>query len=184
MDDPDTKLVTEIKKRNPQAYERLIQTYTKPIYYLAYNILQGTGASKEDIEECASDVLLEAWLKIKEYDGGKASLKTWLLMLTKYQALTYRRKLKEDAENVLSIDDCEVESPYAVEKQVIDRETQEKVISVIHGFNAVDREIFIRRYFYNEQISELMDSLNLSRSAIDNRLLRGRKMIKGALSYE
>nr|WP_238442614.1 hypothetical protein [Desulforamulus reducens] len=36
----------------------------------------------------------------------------------------------------------------------------------------------MRRYFFGDKISDLANAFNLSRSAIDNRLLRGRKVIK------
>lgn len=177
----ETELISEIKKRNLNAYEFLIKEYTKPVYYLTYNILS-IGNSKEDIEECVSDVLLEVWLKINEFNSERSNFKTWVLMLTKYKALAYKRKLKKNcAEN---IDDYQIEEPYTIEKQIIDRETQKKLLQTINSFNKMDKELFIRRYFCNEKISDIMQSLGLSRAAVDNRLLRGRTMIKEVLSHD
>ncbi len=181
MEYSENELVLEIKKRNMAAYEHLIQHYTKSIYYLAYNILK-VGGSKEDMEECVADVLFEVWDRIDEFDSGRGSFKTWVLILAKYRALHYKRKGCKVAE--LNIDDINAEEHIGVEKQVLDRHTQQKLIETINTFNKIDRELFIRRYFYNEKISDLMKTLELSRSAIDNRLLRGRKIIKEVLSYE
>jgi RNA polymerase sigma-70 factor (ECF subfamily) len=181
MNYSENELISEIKRRNLKAYEFLIKEYTKPVYYLAYNILN-IGNSKEDIEECVADVFLEVWLKIKSFDSERSNFKTWILILTKYKALAYKRKLgKNPVEN---IDDYQLEAPYTVEKQVIDRETQTKLLETINSFNETDKELFIRRYFCDERISDIMQSLGLSRSAADNRLLRGRKIIKEVLSYE
>ncbi|HZK53041.1 MAG TPA: sigma factor-like helix-turn-helix DNA-binding protein [Desulfosporosinus sp.] len=82
------------------------------------------------------------------------------------------------------MDDYQIEEPVIVEKQIVDRETQKKLLETINSFNEKDKELFIRRYFYNEKISDIMQSLGLSRSALDNRLLRGRKVIKEVLSYD
>ncbi|GAB6180399.1 sigma-70 family RNA polymerase sigma factor [Desulfotomaculum defluvii] len=181
MNFSESELISEIKKRNLSAYEFLIKEYTKPVYYLTYNILN-IGNSKEDIEECVSDVFFEVWLKINEFDITRSNFKTWILILTKYKALTYKRKLRKN--HVDNIDDYKLEEFDNVEKQIIDRQTQKKLLETINSFNKKDKEIFIRRYFYNERVSDIMQSLGLSRSAIDNRLLRGRKTIKEVLSYD
>lgn len=180
MNFSESELISEIKKRNLNAYGVLIKEYTKPVYYLTYNILNAD--SKEDIEECAADVFFEVWQKINEFDSERSNFKTWILILAKYKALTYRRKLKKS--NVENIDDYQPEEPNNVEKQIIDRETQKKLLETINSFNETDKELFIRRYFCNEKISDIMQSLGLSRSAVDNRLLRGRKIIKEVLAYD
>ncbi|WP_088189226.1 sigma-70 family RNA polymerase sigma factor [Desulfosporosinus sp. FKA] len=177
----ESELISEIKKRNLNAYRDLIKEYTKPVYYLTYNILN-IGNSKEDIEECVADVFFEVWQKINEFDSERSNFKTWILILTKYKALTYKRKLKKS--HVENIDDYQPEEPNNVEKQIIDRETQKKLLETINSFNETDKELFIRRYFCNEKISDIMQSLGLSRSAVDNRLLRGRKIIKEVLAYD
>lgn len=177
----ESELISEIKKRNLNAYGLLIKEYTKPVYYLIYNILN-IGNSKEDIEECVADVFLEVWLKIDKFDSQRSNLKNWILILAKYKALTYKRKLKRS--QVENIEDFHPEEPDTVEKLIIDRETQKRLLETINSFNRTDKELFIRRYFCNERIGDIMQSMGLSRSAVDNRLLRGRKIIKEVLSYE
>ncbi|WP_420805119.1 sigma-70 family RNA polymerase sigma factor [Gottschalkia acidurici] len=177
----ETELVEGIKNKDLLAYDYLINKYTKTIYCLAYNILH-QSFKKEDIEECVSDVLLDTWLKIDEFKDEKGNFRTWILILTKYKALTYKRKNK--LENVVYIDKLEVKDEYELEKQVVLRQDQEKVIDTINSFNKIDREIFFRRYFFNEKISDLAKCFKLSRSAIDNRLFRGRKTILEVLDDE
>lgn len=174
-------LVEGIKNKDILAYEYMISKYTKTIYCLVYNILH-QSLKKEDIEECVSDVFLDAWLKINEFDQEKGNFRTWLLILAKYKALTYKRKRK--TANIISIEKFEIQDSYDLEKQFFLRRDQEKVIKIIDSFNKIDKEIFLRRYFFGERISDLANAFNLSRSAIDNRLLRGRKVIKEALNYE
>lgn len=181
MNYSESELISELKKRNLNAYGFLIKEYTKPVYYLTYNILN-IGNSKEDIEECVADVFLEVWLKIHEFNSEKSNFKTWILVLTKYKALTYKRKLQRN--HYENIDDYRLEEPNTVEKEIIERETQKKLLATINSFNKIDKELFIRRYFCDEKLSDIMQSLGLSRSAIDNRLLRGRKIIKEVLSYD
>lgn len=181
MEYSQAELVRGIKRKDMAAYEYMIGKYTKTIYCLAYNVLSGTH-SKEDIEECVADVFVDAWIKIGEFDAEKANFRTWLLILTKYKALSYRRKKR--LKNVMNIEDVEIMDDINLEKQVFMRQDQEQVIEIINSFQKTDREIFVRRFFLGEKISDLAEEFNLSRAAVDNRLLRGRKIIKEGLQYE
>lgn len=176
-----TELVQRIKSKESAAYEYMIQKYARTIYCLAYNILSKSH-SKEDIEECVADVFLDAWIKIADFDEEKANFRTWLLILTKYKALTYKRRKRPN--NVVDIEDFELKDQVNIEKQVLLRQDQEQVMQIINSFPKTDREIFVRRFFLGEKINDLAEFFNLSRAAIDNRLLRGRKIIKEGLHYE
>lgn len=177
----EIELISEIRKRNPDAFDYLMKEYTKPVYYLAYNILN-IGNSKEDVEECVSDVFVEAWQKIDSYDDQKSSLRSWLLMLTKYRALTYKRHLeKHPVEYLEDYEQTGHDEPIDTASPILDRETQLLLLQTINTFGDIDRQLFIRRYFYDESIAGLMQSMSMSRSAVDNRLLRSRNKIKEAL---
>lgn len=175
----EIELVSEIGKRNTNAFEFLMQEYTKPVYYLAHNIMV-MNCGKEDIEECVSDVFLEVWRKIGSFDEKRGSFKTWLLILAKHKALDYKRRAEKFKAEPLV--DEQAESPIDIEKQSLDRETQQLIVETIHTFNEVDKQLFIRRYFLGEEIPALIKSMGLSRSAVDNRLTRGRNKIKEAIS--
>ena len=117
----------------------------------------------------------------------EGKFRTWLLTLTKYKALTYKRKkpfIKSVAIEDIEDQNAVGQAIYNIENQFLLRQDQEKVIEIINSFNPIDKELFLRRYFFDEKISDLTKIFNLSRSAIDNRLLRGRKIIKEALKYE
>lgn len=181
MEYSQNDLVEGIKNKDELAYQYLISKYTKTVYCLAHTILSPT-LNKEDIEECVADVFYDVWQKINEFDQGKGNFRTWLLILTKYKALTYKRRKK--IVSLASLENFEMKSPYNLEKEIFLREDQEKVIEIINSFSKIDKELFFRRYFFGEKISHLAKAFNLSRTAVDNRLLRGRTIIKEALNYE
>jgi len=181
MEYSEDGLVSEIKKRNMDAFEFLMREYSRTVYYLAHAILK-PRATKEDVEECVSDVFCDALVKIDEYDETKGGFRNWLLILTKYKALTYRRRLNKAAD--INIDDVRVESPLSVERQIVGREECEKVLEMINTFNEIDRELFTRRYLYDEKINDLMRGFDLSRAAVDGRLKRCRKIIREAIFNE
>ncbi|MFZ7102055.1 MAG: sigma-70 family RNA polymerase sigma factor [Peptococcaceae bacterium] len=181
MEYSQNDLVEGIKNKDELAYQNMVGKYTKTVFCLAHNILSPT-LNKEDIEECVADIFFDAWMKINEFDQERGNFRTWLLILTKYKALTYKRRKK--LISLMNLADFEIKADYNLEQQFFLREDQEKVIEIINSFSKIDKEIFFRRYFFGEKISHLAGAFNLSRSAVDNRLLRGRTIIKEALNYE
>lgn len=181
MEYTQAELVWGLRNKDLSAYEYLIGTYTKMSYCLAYNILSASH-SKEDIEECVADVFFDAWIKIDQFNEEQGTLRTWLLILTKYKALSYKRRKNIDRFPIM--ENVPAEDDFNLEKLILLRDDQEQVINIINTFPETDREIFIRRFFLGEKISDLARSLNMSRTAVDNRLFRGRKVIKEGLKNE
>ncbi|MGE6228015.1 hypothetical protein [Paenibacillus chitinolyticus] len=59
MEKSEEWLVRGMSKQNPAALEAIMDLYASNIYGLVHRILQG-AVSREDIEECVSDVFA-AW---------------------------------------------------------------------------------------------------------------------------
>ncbi len=159
MDISDLQIAKSIKAKDVEIFEKVIDKYSKQAYFIAYSILH-ISCTKEDIEECVSDVFLEVWSNIDDYNPEKASFKTWLFMLTKYNRKISKYK-------TINIDELIIEDKENIDMVVISKEDQEKVISIMNDFNKVDKELFFRRYFCDEKIKSLMTSFDLTRSAID-----------------
>lgn len=181
MEETEHALISDVRQRIPGAFDTLMKHYTKPVYYLVYRILN-LGNAKEDLEECVSDVFVEAWQRIEEYDPEKGSLQSWLLMLAKYQALTYKRNLTKHQNRYLADDNAHPPELPDRRTPMLDREAQLLLLGELDKFKTLDRRIFIRRYLLNESIGSLAADLGLTRSAIENRLSRCKKRIKEVLS--
>lgn len=173
-------LIGQLKKKKEFALEQVMDIYMDPVYSLASTILRGYGQTV-DIEECVQDVFIDAWNKISEYDPGRGKLKTWLLILCKYKALSYKRRLSPQ-NRVFKIEDLKRESQQIeasnVEASFLAKEERQKIIEAIRSLPDLDRQIFLRVYILDESIEEVSKSLGLSRQAVDNRLWRGRKALR------
>ncbi|MFY9506976.1 MAG: sigma-70 family RNA polymerase sigma factor [Caldicoprobacterales bacterium] len=173
-------LIGQLKKKKEFALEQAMDIYMDPVYSLASTILRGYGQTV-DIEECVQDVFIDAWNKISEYDPGRGKLKTWLLILCKYKALSYKRRLSRQ-NRVFKIEDLKRESQQIeasnVEASFLAKEERQKIIEAIRSLPDLDRQIFLRIYILDESIEEVSKSLGLSRQAVDNRLWRGRKALR------
>lgn len=88
----DAELIAGLRARDSTALALLVSTFATPVYRLVHRLLAEIG-NEQDVEECASDVFHAAWLRIEQVDPARAPLKTWLLVLARYQALEQRRTL-------------------------------------------------------------------------------------------
>lgn len=103
-----------------------------------------------------------------------------MLIIAKYRALDYRRKLSANRTYV-STDELDLASHDCVESKIISNEDKNKIVLAIDKLKEPDKEIFYRRYFFYESIEGIAKHFTLTREAVDNRLCRGRKRIKEAL---
>ncbi len=178
--EPELELIIkQIKKRKPEALKKVIDLYISNVYHVAKSILFSI-ASEEDIEECVQDTFLDAWNNINKYDEHRGSFKTWLLILCKFKALNKKKMLLSKPEFIelkeeLSSADVNPEEDYII------KEGTTEIIAAIHTLGPIDKEIFIRRYLFHQEISEICAIMKLSRQAIDNRLWRGRNQLKKIL---
>lgn len=187
----------QLGARNPDALSFLIQQFGGTVLALAKRIL-GTVGTLQDVEECVSDVFVAAWNKSHQYDQTRGNLRTWLLILTKYQALDMRRKLVRQKtpmewNNSLPPDtwtsappkEAELSPPVRsvpdaepVMTEVLSRERQRELVACVRTMDVKLREVFVRRYFLHASIESIAAELGLSRSAVDNRLYRGRGWLR------
>lgn len=70
-----------------------------------------------------------------------------------------------------------------IEGEIISKENRKEILDLINSMKEVDREIFIRRYFLDEDIELISQKVNMNRANVDNRLSRGRKFLKEKLDF-
>src|SRR5918997_410060 len=81
------------------AFARLVETYTQPVYNIAYRML-GSGAEAED---AAQEVFLRAYLKLATYDRER-KFSTWLLSIASNYCMDVLRRRRA---TLLTLDDVE-----------------------------------------------------------------------------
>ena len=179
--DPDiTQLIHQIRKRKPDALEKIMDIYINNVYSLAKSILYHIS-TEEDVEECVQDTFLDAWNHIERYNPDRGTFKTWLLILCKYRALNMRKTRLTKPEEV-ELDDQQSSINLTPENEYLIKEGSNEILTAINLLAPIDREIFIRRFILDQRIGEIAVIMQLSRQAIDNRLWRGRTKLKKTLA--
>lgn len=173
----DDNVIDQLIHKNTIALEYIINKYSKAVYSLTYRVLS-KACNKEDIEDCVSDVFVNVWEKCYKYDSTKGNIKTWLLILTKYNALNYLRKLRQNKEVITENEIIsEIASDDYTEDIILSNEAIQEIVNIIGELHDKDKDIFYLRYFSHENIESIAKTYNLTRQAVDNRLWRSRKFL-------
>lgn len=175
--------------RDPAGLDELTLLLGHKAYRLAQMILGGLG-SAQDVEEVVSDALVAAWNRAAEFDPERSTLTNWLLMLTKYAALDRRRALRRqllDADGeakVIPLSAAPEPAVLAGEDLFLLSEDQAALHDALRRLPDADRELLIRRYFFEESPAEMARDLGLTRGALDTRLWRARQNLRRLLHEE
>ena len=171
----DSEIILRLKKDDQSALERIISQYGADVAAVVCHQL-GAFSSPEDVEELASDVFAALW-------RSRHKLKTdhirgWLGATARNRARDFLRKqslLTADEEDHIIVADDDVQR--LMEAQ----ERTRLVREALTALHTEDREIFLRRYYYNQSIGGISDAMSLNENTVKTRLARGRRKLKEIL---
>lgn len=144
-------------------------------------IIMRVGVSnKEDIEECISDVFAKLWQARNTIDLEKGSLKGYIAIISRNQAVN-KVKRQQRVGDLLPIEELELGVDIDMEQEVANKQNALLLNEVIEMLEEPDREIFIRRYFFYEQVKTIAERLGLAPKAVENKLYTGKRHLKETL---
>lgn len=179
----DQTIIDLFWQRSEDAIRNTSQKYGKYLTKIAMNIL----SYYEESEECVNDTYFTAWKQIPP-DRPQKLLPylgriTRCLALNRYDYLTAQKRNAEFTLQLSELEEC-LTGTDSVETQYESGE----VASVISAFLRMQpsdiRNIFIRRYWFSDSISEIASRFNLSESKVKSILFRTRKRLKKHLESE
>ena len=180
----DDTIVGLFMARNEQAIVEAKTKYGSFCRRIAQNVL----GNAEDSEECLSDVLLILWNNIPPEQPR--SLKAYIGSITKRQALK-RLRTRDSLSRCGAIiskpldelEEC-LPSSEDVEKQAEANVLTMLIDNWLGLLSEDDRVLFLRRYWFEDSISELAEKLHESPGKVAKRLFRLRKKLGKYLENE
>lgn len=171
----DNEIILDLIKGEQFALDNLSRTYGKLIYGVINKILYNSPESN-DVDECFNDVLITLWRNIDCYDSTKGSLRNFLISVAKYKAIDYKRKISK-RRIILDINE---EILYTEFNESIEVDNEEFYI-LLESLKEEDKNIFIKRYLFEESVEKISKDLGLSKEVVYKRLSRGKEKIKNYL---
>ena len=175
----DEKILLAISNKDQQVIETIIQKYSKLLWKVVSAVLVDT-ASVQDVEECVADVFIDFWLHPEKYDPNKGKLSSWLSMVARTRAIDRYRQINRKKE--ISIEEEILVCTSEISTSIVAKEEKEKLLACIETLGSLEKEILIRRFYYEQKPKEIAIALDISRKQVENHLyqakMRLRKMME------
>jgi RNA polymerase sigma-70 factor (ECF subfamily) len=185
----DAALVDAARRHDPEAFEELVTRYGPRIFRLAQRITR----NHEDAEEVSQDSFTRAFLHMETFRGD-ARFSSWLSRIAINQSLMKLRARRwrelhfdRPANTPAGIEDTpfrpEVADHTPTPEELYSREEVQHILASAMGeLPTIFREVLHLREVEEYSTRETARRLGLSTSAVKSRALRGRQMLRRALT--
>jgi RNA polymerase sigma-70 factor (ECF subfamily) len=171
----DNEILDLLHQGDDKGLELMMNTYIGLVYTIVHSKI-ATICSREDIEECASDVFYELYKNSEKVDLNKGSLKAFLVLVAKRKAIDIYRKHSKQNNKVISLDAFDFEEAVDLEsdseKIYSDKQTRNRIIQEIKALGEPDSEILIRKYFFQQPSKVISEVMKIKTNTVDKRISR------------
>ena len=180
----DKQIIDRLSARDETALEMLRRTYGTMAMAVAQRIVQ----SREIAEECIQDGLMAIWETIPP--KHPESLQHYFTTLVRNSALSCyragRREKRGGGEIPLVLDELSycASAQDDVEEEVGAHLLEERINDFLAALPERERDIFLRRYYYLEDLDGIAECYSLSKRHVSVLLFRTRKKLKTFLKKE
>ena len=168
-----------IRNRSEGAINETIDKYSKLLWSIIGKVLNNIG-SVQDIEECVADTFIYLWENPHKFDPSRGKLKSWLSIIARTKAIDRCREIAKT--RTISLESTILVSDLGIVDDMIQEETRRVLIAAVNALGEPDREILVRRYYYEQKPKEIALALNLSVKQVNNRLYQTKQKLREALS--
>lgn len=175
----DEAIIAAIRSRDERAVNYVIDKYSRLLWPIADAVLQTVG-SVEDVEECVADVFISLWEHPEKYVPERGSLKTFLCILTRSRAIDRYRELSRA--QTLPLEEAALAESAGLQEALVSAETRRELLAAVKALREPEREILVRRYYYNQKPRQIALALGMTVKQVDNALYRTKRDLRQALS--
>ena len=180
----DNQIVALYLQRDETAIKQTSIKYGSRLRALAYGIVQDAQTA----EECENDTYMKAWDSIPPHEP-RDYLYAFLAKITRHLSLNCcrdRSRLKRDAficELSVELEQC-IPAPDDMECRIDDIALSEAINRFLGELDGEKRNIFIRRYWFMDSVTDISKRFDLSESKVKTTLLRCRNRLRKHLEKE
>ncbi len=177
----DVELVKKAKDGDRRAFGRLIETYQRRVYALAYGILR----NREDAWDAAQEAFVKAYKSLDRFEG-QASFYTWIYRITYNVAIDHlrsrSRKEVSDLPESKQVDEALRRAGHATPGDP-DRESNRRELKAVLGkamarLSEKHRAIIVLREIEGLSYEEMAEVLDISKGTVMSRLFHARKNLQ------
>lgn len=156
----------------------MMETYGPDVWNYAFFLTR----SREQANDISQEVFLKAYKSVGKY-RGQATLKTWLLTITRNTAFSWRRNsfwrrfapLGNHQENGVTL---------SAEKEAIGNQYANRIWEIIMELPDKYREVLVLDIQQDLSVAEMSALLGIAQGTVKSRLSRARDKVKAAIKEE
>ena len=174
--DSDAELVAACLGGDREAFARIVERYQRLLCSLAY----ATTGSISESEDLAQEAFVTAWQQLGKLREPE-KLKPWLCTILRHRvgrALRRDRKNPARQAGELIVEAAPASDEPCTTHQAMKREEESLLWQALEGVPERYREPLVLYYREERSVSHVAEALDLTESAVKQRLVRGRKMLK------
>jgi RNA polymerase sigma-70 factor (ECF subfamily) len=168
--------------RDEQAVRETDRKYGKLCFRVAKNLL----FNNEDSEECVNDTYLTLWNKIPP--TRPINFMAYICKITRnlsLKKLEVSSAMKRSATAIISLSEIEATLPdHSIANGVNDEELGKLISSFLWNEKELDRNVFLRKYWFFDSISDIAERYSLSENNVKSMLFRTRNRLREFLRKE
>lgn len=159
------------------AFERLVETYERPVCAIAYSLV-GDRAASEDV---AQEAFIAAWNGLGQLRSPER-FSSWLYAITRNLAKSALREgIRE--RRATSLTDAEAKAVAGPDSNAEVADTADAVWDSLEKLPDHYREVMVMYYREGESISAVAESLGLTEACVKQRLSRGREKLRDKVAH-
>ncbi len=169
-----------ISRSREEGFRALFQQYQGYVYTIVWNHISSVG-SREDAEECMSDIFTEIFLHFEEIHEN--ALKGYIGTVAKRKSVNLFYQLQKN-QTVPLEEAVPIASGQDIPKDYENADFQRNLLEKIISLGEPDSTIIIQKYYYDRKSGEIAKVVNLSPVTVRVRLNRALKRLRKLLTDE
>ena len=127
-----------------------------------------------------ADAFVYLWEHPEKFDPARGSLKSWLAMIARSRAIDrYRQLVKRQT---VSMEETLLQTEMIPEAPGLGEETRAALMQALEQLTEPDREILLRRYYFDQKPEEIAKAIGLTVKQVENRLYRTKRRLRETLT--
>lgn len=177
----DNRIVSLYLARDEEAIAQSAQAYGPRLRSMGFRLLRNAS----DVEECENDTYLRAWNAIPPHEP-RTYLFAFLARIMRHLVLDTCRHRKHSAplaELTSEMEQC-IPAPSDAPCRVDEILLGAILTDFLRGLPEVQRDVFLRRYWYFDPIADVARRFHFSESKVKSMLFRTRNLLRDHLMRE
>ncbi|EPG74027.1 putative RNA polymerase sigma factor SigW [Leptospira fainei serovar Hurstbridge str. BUT 6] len=181
-DPADWACIQKVLAGDYDSFEELVLRYESLVYSQARKAFR----NESEAEDFTQDVFLKAFEGLSTFKG-RAKFSTWIFSIARNEIIRRYRKDHPEVDTPLFEEvstELSSEKSSSQESHLLEKETKEKIRSLVEKLPELYRKPISLHYFENMSYKDISENLNLKMNTLKSYIFRGKEILREWLKKE